>query len=320
MARLIGIDEAGLGPVVGPLVATAVTLEVPDELLEADLWACLAGAVGRRLADRSPVVIADSKALYHGPRAPGGLGPLERGVLAALGCLGTPPATMGELLGAVCGDDPVPTPGEPWLDGPDLPLPRATVPGDLAERTGMLRGCLAAAGVRVAAVRSRVVHPAGLNLLLDHHDNKAEAAFEVFAELLGEILETPTPALVHADRLGGRHCYHEHLGRVRGVEWAWILEEGARRSSYRLETAGRPVEVRFTVDGDAAQLPVALASMVSKYIRELHMELLNRFWCGCVPGLEPTAGYFTDGSRFLAEIEPARRRLGITLTSLRRSR
>lgn len=320
MARLIGIDEAGLGPVLGPLVATAVTLDVPDELLEADLWACLAGAVGRRLADRSPVVIADSKALYHGPRAPGGLGPLERGVLAALGCLAGIPATMGELHAAVCGADPATAPDDPLLEGADLPLPRATVPDDLAERTLMLRGCMAAAGVRVAAIRSRVVHPAHLNRLLERCDNKAEAAFEVFAELLGRILETPSPALIHADRLGGRRRYHEHLGRVAGVEWAWILDEGPRRSSYRLETAGAPVEIRFSVDGDAGQLPVALASMISKYLRELHMELLNRFWCGHVPGLEPTAGYFTDGSRFLAEIEPVRRRLGIPLATLRRSR
>jgi len=320
MARLIGIDEAGLGPVVGPLVATAVTLDVPDELLEADLWARLAGAVGRRLADRSPVAIADSKALYHGPRAPGGLGPLERGVLAALGCLGTQPATMGELLGAVCGADRTPVPTEPWLDGADLSLPLVAVPDDLAGRTRKLRRCLAAAGVAVAEVRTRVVQPADLNRLLERHDNKAEAAFEVFADLLEGILGTRRPALVHADRLGGRHRYHEHLCRIAGVEWAWILEEGPRRSCYRLETRDAPVEVRFTVDGDAGQLPVALASMVSKYVRELHMELLNRFWCERVSGLQPTAGYFTDGNRFLAEIEPARRRLGVPLTSLRRVR
>ena len=43
---------------------------------------------------------------------------------------------------------------------------------------------------------------------------------------------------------------------------------------------------------------VALASIVSKTIRELWMDVFNDYWCERVPGLKRTAGYHTDAKRF----------------------
>jgi len=65
---------------------------------------------------------------------------------------------------------------------------------------------------------------------------------------------------------------------------------------------------------------VALASMISKYIREVFMHHFNKYWQENVPGLRPTAGYPNDGKRFLRDIEPARRRLGLSQAELRRCR
>jgi len=56
---------------------------------------------------------------------------------------------------------------------------------------------------------------------------------------------------------------------------------------------------------------VALASMVSKYVRELLMREFNAFWQQHVPGLKPTAGYPGDAARFFAAIRPAAVQLGI---------
>lgn len=48
-------------------------------------------------------------------------------------------------------------------------------------------------------------------------------------------------------------------------------------------------------------LPVALASMIAKYVRELAMHRFNRYWSKRMPELKPTAGYTLDARRWLAD-------------------
>jgi ribonuclease HII len=59
-------------------------------------------------------------------------------------------------------------------------------------------------------------------------------------------------------------------------------------------------------------LPVALASMVSKYLREVLMIRFNEFWRQHVPGLKPTKGYPLDAKRFREQIADQAAALGIT--------
>src|SRR5690348_14319014 len=82
MPYLIGTDEAGYGPNLGPLVVAASVWYVPDRPAT-DLYTRLKKAVCREIADRDPprVAIADSKQLYQPAR---GLADLEQGVLACL--------------------------------------------------------------------------------------------------------------------------------------------------------------------------------------------------------------------------------------------
>ena len=82
----------------------------------------------------------------------------------------------------------------------------------------------------------------------------------------------------------------------------------------------RCAEIRFAVRAEKAHLPVALASMISKYVRELLMVLFNRYWAQRVPGVAPTAGYYVDGRRFYDQILPAVRQLGVDERMLYRTR
>ncbi len=142
------------------------------------------------------------------------------------------------------------------------------------------------------------------------------------AALMQQLVEAfgPEGLTLFVDRQGGRKSYSTLLRAVLPGDRIEIVEESALSSEYAVSSGARRVRVRFEARADSLHLPVALASMLSKYTRELHMEMLNDFWRERVAGLVPTAGYYQDGLRFLAEIEPARAKEGIGLEMLRRCR
>jgi hypothetical protein len=98
------------------------------------------------------------------------------------------------------------------------------------------------------------------------------------------------------------------------------MSELEGRSEYRLRDGDHVVRIIFTEKAEEQCLPVALASMLSKYLRECLMHRFNHFWRGHVPELEATAGYYGDGQRFLQDIASKRAELGITDEQLVRCR
>ena len=92
---------------------------------------------------------------------------------------------------------------------------------------------------------------------------------------------------------------------------ALAVEEGAQRSVYEVRGLTHSLRMTFAPGADSADLCVALASMISKYLRELLMAEFNAFWRRHMPELVPTAGYPVDAGRFFADIRPIRERLGV---------
>ena len=88
-------------------------------------------------------------------------------------------------------------------------------------------------------------------------------------------------------------------------------DESQALSAYRIASGRQAMEIHYGVGFDRERLATALASMLCKYIRELLMEMLNRYWSRRVEDLLPTAGYYTDGKRFLRDIAPAAKGLGV---------
>jgi ribonuclease HII len=83
-----------------------------------------------------------------------------------------------------------------------------------------------------------------------------------------------------------------------------IIEETPQRSAYKLNHNGTSWTFDFAVEADQHRLPVALASMTAKYVREVLMTQFNAYWRQDAPQVAPTAGYYTDAKRFLKEITP----------------
>ena len=85
--------------------------------------------------------------------------------------------------------------------------------------------------------------------------------------------DDPTPTIVFADKHGGRNRYGSLLDGCLDGQMVWCQGESRDESIYRVGQT----EIRFEPRSER-HFPVALASMVSKYVRELAMELFNRFW------------------------------------------
>ena len=308
MPWIIGLDEAGYGPNLGPLVQAAVAVRVPDEV--GCLWRCLAGGVRRACdPDDGRVLIDDSKLVHVGPHA---FARLERGVLAALGRLEAQP--LGQLLGrTACADTLADIAGEPWFTG-DEPHPVAVDLAELAVAVNGLAPARQAAGVAFHAARCVATPAPRFNALLDRWETKSAVLEQgVIALVRASLaaLDGDEPVTFVIDKQGGRNYYAPLIQTALPDCWVMPRRESADVSEYTLLGLGREVGLVFRPRADSESLPVALASMLAKYLREVFMRQFNRYWLGHVPGLKPTAGYPGDAARFYEAIRPVMARLGI---------
>lgn len=323
MPYLIGVDEAGYGPNLGPLVISASVWRVEGVPTKCDLYRRLKTAVSREIESSdgeqtSRLAIADSKLLYH---PGGGIGVLERGVLAALQVSTGPVRDCQSLWNTLAADPHNDRAHEPWLAERSVALPHATSEDEIASAGELLQAALVKARVQLLALRSRVVLPARFNSLLRTHGNKASALSHTSIGLLAELVASlpAEPVLVICDKHGGRNFYQRLLQTIFPEYLVEVRKEGRDESRYCWGPAEARVEVRFCIGGEAF-LPAALASMTCKYVRELAMHAFNDFWCTHVPGLQPTAGYPQDARRFKAAIASKQQELELADDLLWRER
>jgi ribonuclease HII len=320
---LIGTDEAGYGPNLGPLVISGTVWQVPegaggDDLYEL-LGSCVASSPGRAAeSGAAALVIGDSKRLYQ---PGGGLGLLERGLLVALALLDCYPKTWREVWEALSAESTERRPTGPWYDGYDAPVPVDADPKQVSSLVGTLREALTSSGVALMELRSKAVFPEEFNRLVEHYGTKGAALSHTTLALVAALADPlpEAPISIVCDKHGGRNRYHGLLSEHFPDQFIEIRGESRARSVYRFGPEERRVEIRFQTKGES-HLPTALASMASKYLRELAMRALNDFWCRRVEGLHPTAGYPHDAKRFKAEIAAAQAELGIDDRLLWRAR
>jgi hypothetical protein len=320
MPWLVGIDEAGYGPNLGPLVMSAVACRVPDGLARTDLWSVLASAVRREgeRHDGRPLV-ADSKVVHSGPH---GLAALEVGVLGSV----RPEAhdgllTLHRYLGWLSPTSDAELSGETWYSG-QTALPSATTADGCAAAAAQFGIVCRGRGLEWGSARSVVVCPARFNQITEAWGSKGAVLGEGLTELVRWAwdLAGDDAVLIMVDKHGGRNTYAPMLQNAVPAGMIVAEREGMQRSTYRLLGGPRPMGFTFQPRADSEHFLVALASMVSKYLRELLMGEFNAFWQQRVPGLKPTAGYPGDAMRFLDAIRPKVAELGLAEATIWRCR
>ena len=115
MALLIGMDEAGLGPNLGPFVVAATVWDVPSQVSGFDFWAAFKSILTRSPSSCDPRLhVADSKQVFQPGR---GIGALERGVWSALRLCDIQAVTFRDLCAALCGSAALSGPLATRLEG-----------------------------------------------------------------------------------------------------------------------------------------------------------------------------------------------------------
>jgi hypothetical protein len=164
-------------------------------------------------------------------------------------------------------------------------------------------------GVQRLVISARAIEARSFNREVEKLGNKAHVLTRASLEmLLGQLerlaeesSQLPGSIEVWCDKHGGRQRYAAALQHHFPDCWWTALQERSDCSQYRSIWRGIPIEIRFLAKGDSL-VPIGLASMIAKTIRELAMARWNRYWGRSIPGLKPTAGYPIDARRFADQI------------------
>jgi ribonuclease HII len=253
---ILGIDENGLGPLLGPLVVTAAAFEAQTYDREAFFAAC-----------QGTLVAEDSKNLFSKAR----LHKAELETLAWLQAMGIRAATALELSEAII----EPAPLGLGCFGHGI-CSIKTEPPQLPCFGGHSRGDTPSVhlrGIRPLGLKAVRLCPGRYNAALASGINKLELDFRLMYALVSAFSnQRQEKVLALCGKVGATRSYGSWLGRAGALLFS-TSEETPEKSVYDVSGLGTLV---FEKDADSLHLPVAVASMVGKYLRELAMRDLNR--------------------------------------------
>jgi len=301
MPIFVGIDENGYGSILGPLIVTSTVFSVPDP--KDNLWYSLKETISKRKKDLgNRLLVTDSKKAFS---QSSGIKHLERTTLAFLDQLGLEIDSFSRLLSSVSITANSQLRKYPWYPKTceDLLFKKDV------DATAKLSKNMKEQGIQLLDVRCCYFDVSKFNQRVQATGNKAEL---VTSSVLEHIQSATALAsffnekqvFVVCDRIGGRTYYEEILTKLSDFELI-SSNSGLEESEYKMCSGKTTLDVRFEVGADNNYFPVALASMIGKYIREVVVRSMCSYFAELQPGLKPTAGYYVDGLRFLRDVEEA---------------
>jgi hypothetical protein len=161
-------------------------------------------------------------------------------------------------------------------------------------------------GVQVVAVRSELLCTRQLNEEKAKGGNRFVSDLHAMERLILTFREIAgAPLSAHCGKVGGMSDYDRYFGPLSGRLRTTLLQKPAQ-SAYHFPGLG---EVRFEKDADAKNPLVMLASLVGKYLRELSMSRIWRYYAHHDKRIEPASGYHDPVTARLVRLSvPLRRK------------
>ena len=313
---IAGIDEAGLGPLLGPLTIGVSAFEADQSLVGADFWRLMEGRVSSNPKEKKErIVVCDSKKLHSPSR---GLKNLEENLLPFISAWRSRDCVWSSLEGFWKDFCLIPADSllsYPWYADAACALPQSGHSERIAIRARTLEKALPDAGLTLKAVGSLPILAGEYNRLAEIHRSKSDINLSGMALAMLQLWDHFPEIRLYCDRLGARAYYEESLQLHLRPDRIVRVEESEEYSEYHLFRTRNGQEehlhISFEVDADESRFPVALASMAAKYAREVCVESLNAWFGQRQPELKPTKGYVKDGRRWLSDTWELRSMEGI---------
>ncbi len=270
---VVGVDEAGYGPNLGPLCIGASIWSMRSD----QAWTSLVEPLSRKFRvefqDRekySSIPLGDSKKLY---RSGGSRSPLTAGVLGLLSMTGQlrlslPETLLQVRLGPETSDQAT-WYGEDCMSEDLFFRTEERFEPPVLEQAAEL---LASLEIELYGLYVYCLDEPEFNRRLERLGNKStlltEATFEIIREVLVRQACDNSQLLgydqleILCDKHGGRNRYHSPLCHAFPESWFEIVEESAAISSYRASIFGVDSRWSFRAKGDNI-VPCSAASMIA---------------------------------------------------------